>query len=130
MPLEEAVVRGLVSARRDPTLVRVLPVVLLKNAARLDAAKLRLLAKELKVESELGMMLSLADEVGHEPLLLKASKGLPPHTGRPRYYPLPVGDVFGRALADKRTPPVAARWGFRMNMSQAGFQAFVSKHLG
>jgi hypothetical protein len=130
MPLEEAVVRGLVAARRDPTLVRVLSVVLLKNAAQLDTTSLRRLAKTMRVESELGMMLNLADELGHERRLLEASKGLPPHTGRPRYFPRPLGGAFGRALADKRTPPVAVTWGFRMNMSQEGLQAFVSKHCG
>jgi len=66
MTLEEALARALVAARRDPTLVLSVPVVLLDNARTLDGRKLRRTAREHGVASELGMMLALAAKVGRD----------------------------------------------------------------
>lgn len=128
MALEEAVARALVAARRDPTLVPVLTVVLLDNA--LDGEKLLAAAKARKVEPELGMLLALTARVGQRPSLARLAGRLTKHTGKPRYYPEPLGGRFGRALADRNTPPVVAVWGFRMNETEADLRRFVEKHLG
>jgi len=128
MALEEAVARALVAARRDPTLALVLTVVLLANP--LDGEKLLAAAKARKVEPELGMFLALAARVGRRPTLARLARRLPKHTGKPRYYPEPLGGRFGRVLADQNTPPVVAAWGFRMNETEADLRGFVEKHLG
>jgi len=73
MPLEEAVVRALVAARRDATVALVLPLVLLKNAARLRTRFLRKLGREQGVEAELGMMLDLAAALRPAPRLSSAA---------------------------------------------------------
>jgi hypothetical protein len=128
MALEEAVARALVAARRDPTLALVLTVVLLDNA--LDGEALLAAAKARKVEPEAGMFLALAARVGRRPALARLARRFPKHTGKPRYYPAPLGGRFGRALADQNTPPVVAAWGFRMNETEADLRGFVEKHLG
>jgi hypothetical protein len=130
MPLEEAVVLALVLARRDGTVALVLPLVLLKNAGRLRTRTLRKLARELGVEPELGMMLDLADALRPAPRLASAAKGLRPLTGRPAYYPRLLGGKYEKMLADEKTPPVVARWGFRMNATEGDLRGFVEKHLG
>jgi hypothetical protein len=106
----------------------VLPVVLLDNP--LDGEKLLAAAKARKVEPELGMFLALTAWVGRRPTLARLARKLPKHTGKPRYYPEPLGGRFGRALADQNTPAVVAAWGFRMNETEADLRGFVEKHLG
>ena len=130
MPLEEAVVRALVAGRRDPTLLRVLPVVLLKNAGDLDLGGLRRAARARRVEAELGMFLDLAGTLGRRRALSTAARLLSPRVGAPRYYPKPLGGKYGRMLADERTPAVVRRWGFRMNATEEDLRGFVRKHLG
>jgi len=130
MPLEEAVVRALVSTRRDSRLLLALPVVLLKNAGKLHLRRLVRKAKERGVEAELGMFLDLAAKFGRRPALSMAARKLHPREGAPRYYPRLLGGVYEKQLADERTPAVAARWGFRMNATEADLRGFVRKHLG
>ncbi len=128
MGREEALVAGLAAAANDPTLLRVLPVVVLRNEGRLDWHELRARARRAKVRAELGMFLDLTAEVtGHENLREEAH-GLQDRRRRvPRYLPGPRSD-FERRLADRRTPPAARRWGFRMNLSEESLRAFVRKH--
>ncbi len=110
MTLEEALARALVAARRDPTLVLSVPVVLLDNARTLDGWKLRRTAREHGVASELGMMLALAAKVGRRRTLARLARLLPKRTGRPAYYPRVLGGRRGRALADLNTPRSRTRW--------------------
>ncbi len=128
MGLEEALVRALVAARRDPTLVLAVPVVLLDNARTLDSRKLLRGAREHGVASELGMMLALTAKVGGRRTFARLARLLPKHRGRPAYYPRALGGRRGRALADRNTPPVVARWGFRMNETEDDLRRFVEKH--
>lgn len=128
MALEEALARALVAGRRDPTLVLSVPVVLLDNARTLDARKLVSAARRHGVESELGMMLDLTATVGRRRTFAKLARQFPKRSGRPAYYPRVLGGRRGRALADLNTPPVVARWGFRMNETEADLRTFVEKH--
>ncbi len=128
MALEEALVRALVAGRRDPTLVLSVPVVLLDNSRTLDSQKLFRAARRHGVASELGMMLELTARVGRRRAFARLARLLPKRTGRPAYYPRLLGGRRGRALADLSTPPVVARWGFRMNETEDDLRAFVEKH--
>jgi hypothetical protein len=130
MDLEDALARALVVARRDPTLVLSVPVVLLDNAHTLDPRKLLRAARQHGVASELGMMLDLTARVGRRRAFARLARLLPRRTGRPVYYPRALGGRRGRALADLNTPPVVARWGFRMNETEADLRSFVEKHRG
>lgn len=130
--LEEAIAHSLVAGRDDPTLVLALTVVLLDNETAFDGSRLRDCARRLGVESELGMMLALAAEVGARPSMAKFAAGLarPAPGSDPVYYPQPAGGRRGRALADRNTPAVVAQWGFRMNETEEDLRAFVEKHRG
>ncbi len=128
MSREEALVVGLLEARTDPTLLRVLPVMVLRNEGQFDWDDVRSRARRAKLKAELGMLLDLTAAVSGHAGLHEHTRGLADHRRRvPRDVPEPAS-VFERRLADKRTPPVARRWGFRMNMSEASVREFVKKH--
>lgn len=129
MSLEAATVTALEGARRDPTLLRVLPVVLVRNEGKFNWDALLELARRRKLRNELGMMLELTADASGMQSLRDRAKGLA--DGRrsvPRYLPEPAND-FERKLADQRSPAVARRWGFRMNMSEHSVREFVRKHV-
>jgi hypothetical protein len=93
MALEEALVRALVAARRDPTLVVSVPVVLLDNVRTLDSRKLLREAREYGVESELGMMLALTAKVGRRRTFARLARLLRSAPGAP------LGGVSGFRVA-------------------------------
>lgn len=129
LPREEALVVGLQEARTDPTLLRVLPVVVLRNEGCLDWDDVRSRARRAKLKAELGMLLDLTAAVSGHVRLHEQTHGLSDRRRRvPRYLPEPASE-FERRLANKRTPPAARRWGFRMNMSEASVGEFVRKHV-
>jgi DNA-binding transcriptional ArsR family regulator len=129
MPREQALVAGLLEARTDPTVLRVLPVMVLRNEARFDWDDVRSRARRAKVKAELGMLLDLTAAVSGHVNLHEQTHGLADHRRRvPRYLPEPASE-FERRLADKRTPPAARRWGFRVNMSEVSVGEFVRKHF-
>jgi DNA-binding transcriptional ArsR family regulator len=129
MSREAAVVEALAESRRDATLLRILPVVLLKNEADFDWGALLELARKRKLKDELGMMLELTAEVSGRRSLRERATGLADGRRRvARYLPEPASD-YERALADQRTPEVTRRWGLRMNMTEESVREFVRKHL-
>jgi hypothetical protein len=129
MGLEEAVVRSLRVLRRDPSVLLSLPVVLVKNERALDGSALLAKAKELGLEAELGMVLDLTAEVSHRRKFRALAKRLTVPRAAPRYL-TDARSSFARRAADESTPPVVARWGFRMNMPESSFRQFLVKHHG
>jgi len=129
MTLEEAVVRSLRILRRDPTVLLSLPLVLVRNERALDKELLLAKARSLGLETELGMMLDLTGEVAR----LRRFQTLARRLGAPRarlLYLTNARSSFARRAADESTPPVVARWGFRMNMPESSFRQFLAKHNG
>ena len=129
MSREAAVVEALAESRRDATLLRVLPVVLLENEADLDWDALLGQARRRKLKDELGMMLELTAEASGRRSLGERSASLADGRRRvPRYLPEPASE-YERKLADQRTPAVVRKWGLRMNMTEESVREFVRKHV-
>lgn len=129
LSLSETLVRALKLARRDATVLRVLPVVVAKHANELDWTDLLERAHRANVRSELGMLLDLTAEAAHLPHLRAHTAQLRDgRRKRSRYFPAVEG-TFEKQLAAKRTPAVARRWGFFMNMTEESFREMVSKHV-
>ncbi len=129
MSRENAVLEGLAECRTNGTLLRVLPVVLLKNEADLDWDELLAQARRRKLKDELGMVLELtAAASGRRSLGRKATVLADRRRRVPRYLPEPAND-YERKLADERTPLVARRWGLRTNMTEESVREFVRKHF-
>ena len=128
-PLEETILRGLKAARNDATVLRVLPVVIAKNAKAIDWADLTERAHRMNLRAELGMLLDLTAEVANLPDLRSRADALSDaRRTRPRYFPFVEG-AFERELAAKRSPEAARRWHFLMNMTEESFRETVRKHV-
>ncbi|MBI5545690.1 MAG: hypothetical protein HY901_17520 [Deltaproteobacteria bacterium] len=130
MNLEDALVAGLQAARCDGTLLRVLPVVLAKNLDHLDWQALKQGARRRKLKAELGLLVELTADLLDRPELCRQVADLHDRRRRvPRFYPVARSD-YERRLAKERSPAVARRWGFLMNMSVESFRSSLERHSG
>ena len=134
LSLEEAIARGLALARRHPSLLRVLPVVMFNNRSRLSWDELRSRVADLRT---LGMLLDLTAEVTNVELFRSWACALSPPAeqpetaGRPQAPPTPFfeGSRGGRylELARQRTPAVVKKWGFLMATPIDDFRTAVRR---
>jgi DNA-binding transcriptional ArsR family regulator len=128
--LEDTLLAGLEAARSDGTLLRVLPVVLSKNLGRIDWRVVKEGARSRKLKAELGLLVDLTADLLDKPELRQRVADLHDRRRRvPRFYPAVRSD-FERRLAKERSPAVARRWGFLMNMSVESFRSSLERHRG
>jgi hypothetical protein len=126
---EVALTFALRFASTDASLLRSLPVVLARTWRELDWSKLENSARAQDSLALLGMVTELtASLAGFKELGEKARRWWRPpretrHLFRPR-------NDFDRELAEHRTPPVARKWGFLMNMGEDSFRALYERHAG
>lgn len=128
LSLHETLLRGLESAREDGTTLRVLPLVLAKNLSSLDWVTLREDARKRKLKAELGFLADLsASLLGSESVRLEAEPLKDRRATRMRFFP-EVKSSYEGELTKKRTPQVARKWGFWMNVSEDSFRTVFEKH--
>ena len=128
MPLEEAIVSALDVCKRDATLLRSLPIVLVNNRARLDLSALVELATRLKFSAELGMLLELTGELAGWPELShRAAQLKDARRTKTRYFFRPRNRFEERAMREQ-TPEFAQRWGFWLNMDKEMFRSTMEGH--
>ncbi|MFP5503625.1 MAG: hypothetical protein ACLGIN_14135 [Candidatus Sericytochromatia bacterium] len=126
-PLETALVKGLRAAKSDGTLLRVLPVVLVRNRHRLDWVDLAERARAEGLKAELGLLLDLTGRLLNDEELRKRGQGLRDRRRTSmRYFPEPR-NRYERQLAEASSPPVAKDWGFHMNMSENSFRSLLAE---
>jgi hypothetical protein len=128
-PLEEALVAALLCASTDATVLRSLPVVLALNWRRVDWTKLEEQARTGQVLETLGMVVELTADLAHLPELgLRAQRWWAPHAqARPFFR---RRNAFDSELAEERTPRVARKWGFLMNLGEDSFRSLLERHVG
>ncbi len=126
--VEESFAEALALSHRDPTVARVLPVVLWRQRHRLDFDRLRREATRRNEDQALGYFLELAGRLGNERGLVRAAAVLRDRRRRKErmFFSGPHGP---RALAATRrnTPSEARRWGFLMNMGLDSFRSTFDK---
>jgi hypothetical protein len=128
-PLAETLLRGLRVARKDATVLRVLPVVVAKHVKELDWTDLKERARHMNLRAELGMLLDLTAKVAALPQLRGLADDLADgRRKRRRFFP-EVASPFERQLAEQRSPESATRWHFAMNMTEDSFRDLVRKHV-
>ncbi len=128
LSFEQTLVAALPLARRDSTVMRVLPLVVLQNEARADWGRLVEDATRLGVAAELGLVLDLAARAGDRPELGQRARTLASEAvPEPQFFFEPR-NAFDRELARRRSPETARRWGFFLNMDEATFRAVCEKH--
>ena len=129
LSLSDAVLRGLRAARTDATLLRVLPVVVAKNASRFDWSELREQARRMNLKAELGMLLELTGHAAGLPEVEAQAAALRDGRRRRTRFFSAAANRYDEKLAEMRTPPSAARWGFRMNMTEESVRDMLRKHV-
>jgi len=114
-------------AHLEASVTRVLPFVFARLASRLNLDVLRQRAKAVDLKHTVGFMLDLAGQLGGNRELSKESvRFLDRRLSRNRAFF--AGETRrSRVLAEKRSPDVARRWGWRMNMGLDSFASVFEK---
>ena len=131
-PLEELVAAGLHLTHTDASVARALPIVLWRNRARLRFDELARVARQEGEGATLGLFLDLTSQLTNDPELAKVARSLE-DTRSPStafFFTAAADTVAGRELAEIRTPAVARRWRFLMNMPFDSFETLFRKHSG
>jgi hypothetical protein len=130
-PVEEVLVRGAALAHRDPAVARSLPVCLFRARDRIDAGRLREVARRLSERHAVGFFLELTAGLSGDARLTDWSRALRDHRRRATqdFFFGPSASGLQRRLADERTPEVARRWGFRMNMDLESFRSLFERFV-
>jgi hypothetical protein len=127
-PLTETLLKGLEEARSDGTVLRVLPVLVARHRRELDWAEIREEARRRKLKSELGFLIEMSAGLLGDPAMGSETTSLIDRRRRSmRFFPL-VKNSYEEELARRRSPELARRWGFWMNVSQDSFRSLLDKH--
>jgi transcriptional regulator with XRE-family HTH domain len=124
---EYVLAEALKLSHTDASVARTLTLVFWKTRASLDFAELTRLAVERGQGNTLGFFLDLTSELSGDRALKRASNVLRvrPSVRATQFFK--VHSRHERRLADLKTPDVARRWNFRMNMSLDSFQSMFAK---
>jgi hypothetical protein len=127
--LEEALAEGLVLAHRDPTVVRALPVAFWRQRDRWNRDRLIEAATRRNERQALGFFLDLSGRLGGDPRCSALANRLRDRR-RSRAQPFFWGRKghLALALSRKKSPPLALRWGYLMNMTLDTFAAVFTKY--
>jgi hypothetical protein len=130
-PLEEAIVRGVALAHRDPAVARALPICIFKVRQRLDPTVLRVVARRLGERHGVGFFLALTAELSGDDRLRQWARPMRDHrrTLTRDFFFAASSSKLQRGLAEERTPDVARRWGFRMNMDVESFRSLFERFV-
>jgi len=129
MPLEKAMVKALRLAKHDATLLKVLPVVVAKNAQGLNWAALKENAKRAKLKAELGMVVELTADVARKPELKEKVRDLEDRRRSVDSFFYEPRSKYELELAQSATPAAARKWHFLMNLGEDTLRSTMVKHF-
>ena len=128
-PAEVIVAEGLSLAHVDSTVARVLPLVLWRQRDRLDLEELIREATRRDERDALGFFIELTGRLGRDRRFANAARPLPDRRrSRLRVFFARPHGAHELALARRRTPALARKWGFLMNMGLDSFASTFAKH--
>jgi len=127
-PLSEVLVEGVRLARRDPTVARALPLGFWQQREQLDVEELLERVNQPEDKHALGFFMDLTGQLGGDRRLSRLAKKFKDKrvTAERDFFLLPP-TTARRKLAASRTPAVAKRWGFQMNMDKEAFASLFEK---
>jgi hypothetical protein len=130
LPAEEVLADGLVLAHHSPTVARVLPVAFWRQRDNLDYDHLARAATQRDERQALGFFLELTGQLGGDRRLVRRAHGLRDRrrTALRPFFSAGRGS-FARAAAQEKSPALARRWGFLMNMELESFATAFRKHV-
>lgn len=126
--LHQALLHGLEEAQKDGTVLRVLPTVLARHVGEVDWPTLREEARRKKLKAELGLLVELTAAVTDNAELRTQATGLQDRRRKKMRFLPEVKNRYEAELAKQRSPEVAGRWGFWINMSEDSFRGVFEKH--
>jgi len=127
--LEKALAEALTLSHDDATVARVLPLVFWAQRDRVDYDRLVREATRLNERQTLGFFLELTGRLARDHRLASLSRRLRDRR-RSRVRPF-FARPHGRmalAAARRKTPSLARRWGYLMNMGLESFASAFAKH--
>jgi hypothetical protein len=126
--LSEVLLAGVRLARRDPTVARALPLGFWAQRDDLVVAELLACANRPEQKHALGFFLELAGNLGGDRRLVGLAEVFRDRrlTAARDFFRLPP-TPSRRELSETRTPEVARRWGFRMNLEYAAFESIFEQ---
>src|SRR5262249_49168876 len=125
---EGTLVDGVKLARRDPVVARALPVCVWHQRDRVDPDRLVAAAREKGEKQALGFFLELTGQLSGDRRFARWAKSLRDRrvTSVHDFFDFPA--AYGsQKLAKQRTPRVAEKWGFRLNMDLETFDSLFRK---
>lgn len=129
MPLEKAMVKALRLAKHEASLLKVLPVVLARNAQSLNWVALKENARRAKLKAELGMLVELTADLAGRPHLKEKVRDLADRRRKVESFFYQPRSKYERELARTATPAAARKWGFLMNLGEDTLRSTMVKHL-
>jgi hypothetical protein len=128
-PLEEVLAAGLAVSHHDATVARVLPLVFWRHRDQLDHGRLVRAATRRHERQALGFFLELTGLLAEDPRLASLSEPLRDRRRtRPRPFFARAQGRMALALARRRTPALARKWGYLINMDLDSFASAFGKH--
>jgi transcriptional regulator with XRE-family HTH domain len=126
-PPETVLADALKLSRESATVARTLPLVFWETREYLDLGLLRKEGARRGQARTLGFFLDLTSRLSSDLSFERAAKKLQVRTlSRPVQFFQPT-TLRERKLAELRTPEVARKWGFRMNMEMESFESMFAK---
>ena len=125
--LENVLVQGVKLAPNDASVAGSLPVLVWKNKRQLDHKRLKAEALRHGETHTVGFFLDLTGRLGGDQTLVAAAREYRDHRRRQPKDFFPVKSSYERELAERRTPPVARDWRFRMNLSMESLSTTFEK---
>jgi hypothetical protein len=127
---EEVLAQGLVLAHHRPTVARVLPVAFWRQREKLDYESLEQAATQRDERQALGFYLELTGQLGGDRRLVRRASGLRDgrRTALRPFFSAGRGPL-ALAAAREKSPALARRWGFLMNMELESFATAFRKHV-
>jgi transcriptional regulator with XRE-family HTH domain len=116
------------TSRIDATIARALPSLFWKNRERIDWKLLREEAERWGQSNALGFFLDLTAQLSGDMVFNReANKLFHSHSTKRSTQFFQPTTAIERQLAELKTPKVARRWGFRMNMGLDSFASMFEK---
>jgi DNA-binding transcriptional ArsR family regulator len=130
LPSEEVLADALVLSHQSPTVARVLPVAFWRQRTKLDYDRLERAATRRDERQALGFYLELTGQLGGDPRLVRRARSLRDRrrTALRPFFSSGRG-FFARAAAREKSPALARRWGFLMNMELESFATAFRRHV-
>lgn len=131
--VDELLVKTVLLAKKDSTLLRVLPLLVNRLGAKLNEQQLGYWSKQYHVDREVGFALDLTAKLSGEKRYSTLAKKLKDKRwSKPSFFLKSEEGLSGfRAkLVDENTPELAKKWFLKMNVGLDSFESIFAKYAG